>query len=131
MFYSNSGWYPWGNFLDNPRTKFTLNHSADIMFQDFMKGLGLIKSEPSIKELQSSYLIEIEVPRFQASEIEVCLDRGILIARGNRKDDRFEYAWYVPVDANGEITSELEKGVLSIKIPKSIKKTIRIQEKTS
>jgi HSP20 family protein len=128
---------------------FDLRTEIDRLFEDFLTngegGFGLLQRRlagprafvPAIdmKETDANLLIEVELPGLKSSEVDVSVDEGILILRGERKQEKeektkqwhrserywgkFERRIALPdyVDAE-KIDASCKEGVLLVTIPK-------------
>lgn len=140
---------------------FGLRNEIDRLFEDFFFGDGFGALErrvtgprtfvPAIdmKETDTSLLVEVELPGLKSNEVDVQIEEGILILRGERKQEKEEKtkAWhrserfwgkferrialpdYVEAD---KIEANCKDGVLLVTIPKKVgakPKTISIKVK--
>ncbi len=104
----------------------------------FPSGLAAIDLSPDvdIAETEKAYKIAVELPGLDDKDIEVSLSDDLLTVSGEKKTEReeskkdyylserrygsFKRSFRLPAEIEaGKITAEMDKGVLSITLPKS------------
>ncbi len=95
-----------------------------------------------VREEDSAYVVECDIPGVSAEDIDVTLDNGVLSIRGERKEERREEgdAWHrierftgsfsrrftLPDSVDtGAAEASMNDGVLTVRIPKSEKAVSR------
>lgn len=83
---------------------FGLRNGIDRMFDDFfsstsdwpalveprMAGPNVFLPPLDIKETEASFLVEVEVPGFKSGDVDVQIEDGVLVLRGERKQEKEE-----------------------------------------
>ena len=104
----------------------------------FPSGLGAMDVSPDadVVETETAYKIAVELPGLDDDDVEVSLYDDLLTISGEKKTEReetkkdyyvserrygsFKRSFRLPAEVEaGKITAEMEKGVLSITLPKS------------
>ncbi len=135
----------------NPMEKF--HHEIDQMFDGMAHGFGfqpptsvtgLLKPQLDIQEKDNQFLISVEVPGVDEKDIEISIDEDTVTIRGEKKQQHeekkgkyhriertygaFQRVLTLPENADGEhIRAQFNKGVLTLKIDKLEKQTMRGQ----
>jgi HSP20 family molecular chaperone IbpA len=121
----------------------TRNNNYDLFdtFDDFFRpvffddGAGV---HTNIKETDTAYELDIEMPGYDKDQIKVSLDNGYLTVSGEKqqKEEQGKHyirkeisqacsrSYYVGTDVNqADITAKYDKGILSLNVPKAQPKT--------
>ena len=140
--------------LDPGSTFFTLHREMNRLFDDFFRGFDApaLMSAPSggvatawprleVEDAENEYRIHAELPGMDEKDVEVLLEDGILVLRGEKRtkiEDKhraFSERFYgrferrIPldgVDFDG-IQAKFENGVLTITAPKSAQSRERVR----
>jgi len=130
---------------DNPYA--VLRRDLDSLFDNFFRGFdteffgsgpGVFMPKADVRESEKEIRITIELPGMDEKDIDVSLTRDTLIIKGNKKEEQedkgknyhrlersygtFTRTIPLPVAVESEkIEANFIKGVLSIKLPKSLK----------
>ncbi len=121
----------------------TRNNNYDLfdVFDDFFKPMFFEESKElrtDIKETETSYELDLELPGFRKDEIKVSLENGYLTvsAEKNKKEENGKYlrreirestsrSYYVGTDVTREqIKAKYDNGILSLTVPKEQPKKI-------
>lgn len=130
---------PWRSFR-------ALQQEMDRVFEQFFRGgmpavfggdsaVGFFAPALNIAEDDRSYRVELELPGLEAKDVNIELDDGVLVVRGEKKFEReerkeryhriersfgqFQRMLDLPEDADAEkITANFKNGVLTLTVPK-------------
>ena len=118
------------------------NQSSDLfdIFDDFFKPMFFEESKElrtNIKENETTYELELELPGYQKEEIKISLDQGYLTVsatKATKEGDSSKYlrreiaestsrSYYVGSDLTREqIKAKYQNGILCLTIPKEVPK---------
>jgi HSP20 family protein len=147
-----------GMTLPTPRTFdpfLSLRHEIDRMFDDFRHGFGRFWPELSsrdvtpsmdVTETEKEYELKAELPGLEEKDVSVTLTDGVLTIRGEKKIDHeekgkdfrkversygeFSRSLEVPAGTDPEtIKATLDKGVLTVRVPKKAADVEKIEVK--
>jgi HSP20 family protein len=130
---------------DNPYV--VLRRDIDSLFDNFFRGFdteffgsgtGVFMPKADVRESEKEFRISVELPGMDEKDIDVALTRDMLTIRGNKKEEQedkgknyhrlersygsFSRTIPLPVAVESEkIEANFRKGVLSIRLPKSLK----------
>ena len=93
---------------------------------------------PEVRETDREFVVRVEVPGFDPSDLELSLSRGALVVKGNRRDNGKQQTMIQTVSLPPDVDPEqadarVDRGVLTVRFPRtqSSARTRRIPVSTS
>jgi len=72
-----------------------------------------------VKELDKEYTVDLEIPGYAKEDINIEMDANVIIISSNLKDKEFSRSIEISEDIKPEeINATIDKGILTLKIPK-------------
>ncbi len=137
----------------------SLRNDIDRVLDDFRRGFGFFDDWPElpsarltpmmdVTETEKEYELTAELPGLEEKDVEVTLSEGVLTIRGEKKVDHeekgkdfrmversygsFTRSLELPAGVDPKtIKASLEKGVLTVSIPKKVAATTKIEVKAA